>query len=282
MSAAHELTARFVDRSDKTILGVDDPDLSPASQNDGRQRNFLPVSVKDPPRIPMSRRSLLLDDTLQSCLLDMQSPVSPLEQQLLDETAELPGAKMQIAVEQARFMTLIVLLIGARRCLEIGTFTGYSALSIATALPADGQLITMDVDAETTAIARRYWAAAGLTDRIDARTAPALETLAALTAAGENGCFDLAFIDADKANYPRYYSACLDLIRPGGVILVDNVLWSGRIADAADQSPDTVGIRTFNRLVRDDPRVHHCVVPVADGLTIAMRRPADDTPGAAD
>ena len=223
----------------------------------------------------MSRRSLTMTDALQHYLLDIQQPPDDPERRLIEETADMPRASMQIALEQARLMTVLTRLAGARRCLEIGTFTGYSALAVARALPEDGMLIAMDTDSQVTAIARRYWEEAGVAGKIDLRIAPALETLAALRAQGEAGAFDMAFIDADKENYWPYFEACLELIRPGGLILVDNVLWSGRVAEPDNREADTVAIREFNCRVRDDPRVEHCVVPVADGLTLAIRRPAE-------
>lgn len=221
----------------------------------------------------MSRASLSMDNNLQRYLVECQRPVSDVERRLLEHTAGLPGAGMQIAVEQARLMELLIRLMGARRCLEIGTFTGYSALAVARALPSDGLLVAMDVNSETTAAARAYWEEAGVAGKIDLRIAPALDTLSELLDAGEAGCFDAAFIDADKANYGRYFETCLELLRPGGLIMVDNVLWSGRVADPENHEPNTEAIRAFNRAVRDDPRVDHCVVPIADGLTLAIRRP---------
>ncbi|MCP1675104.1 putative O-methyltransferase YrrM [Natronocella acetinitrilica] len=220
----------------------------------------------------MTRRSLAMNDALQTYLQEIQAQPSPLEQRLMSETATLPGAKMQIALEQARFMRMLVAITGARRCLEIGTFTGFSALAVAQALPEDGTLLTLDLNPETTAIARRYWDEAGVGGKITARIGPALEAVAMLLEDHEAG-FDFIFIDADKANYPRYFELCVELIHPGGLILVDNVLWSGRVVDGDDHSADTEGIRAFNRLVRDEPRVDHCVIPLADGLTLARRLP---------
>ncbi|MCA1676079.1 MAG: class I SAM-dependent methyltransferase, partial [Actinobacteria bacterium] len=167
---------------------------------------------------------------------------------------------------------LLCELMGARRALEVGVFTGYSALSVALALPPDGRLIACDVNAEWTAIARRYWDEAGVGGKIDLRLAPAAETLAALLAGGGAGSFDLAFIDADKEGYRDYYELCLKLLRPGGLVVVDNVLWSGQVADPAVHDPATDAIRRFNALVHADERVRVALLPVADGLTLALKR----------
>jgi predicted O-methyltransferase YrrM len=169
-------------------------------------------------------------------------------------------------------MGLLVRLIGARRALEIGTFTGYSALAVALALPLDGKLICCDVSEEWTQMAQRYWRAAGVAERIDLRLGQAAETLAALSASGEDGHFDFAFIDADKENYDRDYEHCLKLVRPGGLIAVDNALWHGWVADPAHEDPDTAAIRSLNRKVKDDPRVDMVLVPIGDGLLLARRR----------
>ena len=179
---------------------------------------------------------------------------------------------MQIAPEQGQFMALLARLMGARRALEVGVFTGYSALAVALALPQDGRLVACDVSAEWTAVARRYWAEAGGAHKIALHLAPALETLAALRAGGEEGTYDLAFIDADKVNYGAYYEACLALLRPGGLVLVDNVLWGGAVADPAVQDAETRAIRAFNERLHGDPRVDLAVLPVGDGLTLARKR----------
>jgi predicted O-methyltransferase YrrM len=174
--------------------------------------------------------------------------------QLRAETSRLPRGTMQISPEQGQLMGLLVRLIGASRALEIGTFTGYSALAVALARPADGKLICSDVSEEWTQTAQRYWRAAGVSERIELRLGPAAETLAGLRAAGEEGRFDFAFIDADKENYDLYYEQCLKLVRPGGLIAIDNALWHGWVADPAYRNADTTAIRALNRKIRDDAR----------------------------
>ena len=191
---------------------------------------------------------------------------------LRDETSAMPMAGMQIGPDQGQLLGFLVRLIGARRALEIGTFTGYSALAVALALPADGELICCDVSEEWTQMARRYWREAGIADRIDLRLAPAADTLAELIAAGETGNFDFAFIDADKENYDLYYEQCLRLVRPGGLIAIDNALWHGAVADPACNDVDTAAIRALNRKIRDDSRVHMVLIPIGDGLLLARPR----------
>ncbi|HET7766242.1 MAG TPA: class I SAM-dependent methyltransferase [Burkholderiales bacterium] len=180
-------------------------------------------------------------------------------------------AFMQISPEQGQFLSLLVQLTGAQRCIEVGTFTGYSSLCIATALPEKGRLICCDVSAEWTAIARRFWQRAGVGDKIDLRLAPALETLDALIASGEAGTYDFAFIDANKENYLEYYERCLQLLRPGGLAAADNTLWSGRVADPGDQSVSSRCLREFNaRLLRDE-LVAIALLPLGDGLSLALK-----------
>jgi len=190
---------------------------------------------------------------------------------LRDETAKLPQAGMQIGPDQAAFLALLVRAIGARRCIEVGTFTGYSALAVASALPADGRLVCCDVSAEWTAIARRYWQEAGVADRVDLRLAPALDTLRNLVA-NEAASYDFAFIDADKANYAGYYEACLKLLRPGGLIALDNMLWSGRVADASQHDADTDAIRDLNAKIRADQRVDASLLTLGDGVMLVRKR----------
>jgi predicted O-methyltransferase YrrM len=190
---------------------------------------------------------------------------------LREETARLPMAGMQISPDQGQFMALLVRLIGARRCLEIGTFTGYSALAVALALPQDGRVVCCDVSEEYTAVARRAWASAGVAAKIELHLAPASTTLDKLRTAGQRGAFDFAFIDADKENYDHYYEAALELVRPGGLIAIDNVLWSGTVADPADQKPDTVALRKLTVKIRDDSRVDACLVSVGDGVMLARK-----------
>jgi caffeoyl-CoA O-methyltransferase len=195
---------------------------------------------------------------------------TPVQVRLRAETAALPLGRMQIGADQGALLALLVKLIGARRALEVGTFTGYSALAVASALPPDGKLITCDVSEEWTAIARRYWQEAGLASRIDLRLGPATETLAGLLRAGES--FDFAFIDADKESYDAYYEACLRLVRTGGLIAIDNVLWSGSVADPSAVDAETEAIRALNRKVRDDGRVEACLVTVGDGVMLTRKR----------
>ncbi|OLP16872.1 SAM-dependent methyltransferase [Leptolyngbya sp. 'hensonii'] len=220
----------------------------------------------------MSNKTLGLGQDLYDYLLSVSLRESEILAQLRQETARLPGAIMQITPDQGQFLGLLVRLIGGKKALEVGVFTGYSSLSIALALPADGQLIACDVDPDCTAIARRYWQAAGVADKIDLRIAPALTTLDQLLATGQAGSFDFAFIDADKQNYENYYERALQLIRPGGVIAVDNVLWSGRVADPADGDKRTPIIRAFNQKLYRDERVDLSLLPIADGLTLALKR----------
>jgi predicted O-methyltransferase YrrM len=179
---------------------------------------------------------------------------------------------MQIAPEQGQFLDFLIRSLGVRRSLEIGVYTGYSALITALALPENGELVACDISAEWTAIARRYWQQADVADRIRLHLRPALETLHALIDAGESGRFDFAFIDADKTGYAAYFEACLKLLRPGGVIAVDNTLWSGHVADPAITDEDTVALRAFNAARRSDERIDLCLLPVADGLSLARKR----------
>jgi predicted O-methyltransferase YrrM len=189
---------------------------------------------------------------------------------LRDDTAQLPNAQMQVAPEEGAFLGMLVQLTGAERVLEIGTFTGYSSTAMALALPPGGRLTCCDISEEFTARARQAWADAGVEDRVELRIGPALETLAELE--GDGASFDLAFIDADKGNYGAYYEACLRLVRPGGLICIDNVLWSGRVADEGDQDASTVAIRALNEQIAVDERVDLVMLPIADGLTLARIR----------
>ena len=219
----------------------------------------------------MSVRTLGLSDQLSRYLQTTTVRESDDLKQLRLATSQLPEMNMQISPEQGQLMALLVKLVGARRIIEVGVFTGYSSLAMAKALPDDGKLTACDVSEEWTKIARRYWAAAGVDHKINLRLAPALETLDALLADGEQGGYDLAFIDADKLNYEPYYQRCLELLRPGGLILVDNTLWGGAVADEEDQSEDTIAIRAFNEKVANDPRVMSSLVTIGDGLTFAMK-----------
>jgi len=220
----------------------------------------------------MSHRSISLTDSLYDYLLAVSLRESALQRRLREETAADPMARMQISPEQGQFMALLARLVGARRCIEVGVFTGYSSLAVALALPAGGSIVACDVSEEWTSIARRYWAEAGVADRIDLKLAPALETLDALLAAGDGSTFDLAFIDADKTNYLAYYERVLALLRPGGLVLVDNTLWSGRVADPEVADADTVALRHFNQCLHGDARVDLALLPVGDGLTLARKK----------
>jgi predicted O-methyltransferase YrrM len=195
-----------------------------------------------------------------------------IQKKLRAETARLPQAGMQIGADQGALLALLVRTVGARKAIEIGTFTGYSALAVAAALPADGRLFCCDVSEEWTAIARRYWKEAGLAERIDLRLAPALKTLAELRAEHGAGAFDFVFIDADKSSYDAYYEACLVLIRAGGLIALDNMLWSGSVADPDVHDTDTDALRALNAKIRDDRRVDACLLTVGDGLMLARKR----------
>jgi predicted O-methyltransferase YrrM len=219
----------------------------------------------------MSNRSIGLEPALYDYLLSASLREPAALARLRAETAGHPRVNMQIAPEQGQFMALLVKLMGAKRCIEVGVFTGYSSLAVALALPPTGRIVACDVSEEYTQIARRHWEAAGVAGRIDLRIAPALETLDGLLAAGDGG-YDFAFIDADKGAYADYYERLLALLRPGGLIAVDNTLWDGDVADAANQEPDTVAIRAFNEKLRDDERVDLSLVPIGDGLTLARKR----------
>jgi len=187
-------------------------------------------------------------------------------------TGRDPMARMQITPEQGAFLALIVKALGANRAIEIGTYTGYSAICIARALGPGGRLLTCDVSDERTATAREFWQRAGLADRVELRLAPALDTLDGLLGEGDAGKFDFAFIDADKENYDAYYERCLELVRPGGLIVIDNVLWSGAVASTKDQEPSTVALRTLNDKLANDPRVEVSMVPIGDGMTLALKK----------
>ncbi len=219
----------------------------------------------------MAARPTYLTDRLYDYLLATSLREPAVLARLREETAALPAAGMQIAPEQGQFMALLVALIGARRTLEVGTFTGYSALVVALALPAEGRVIACDVSEPYTAVARRYWAEAGVADKIELRLAPAVETLDGLLAEGAAGGFDFIFIDADKETYDTYYERCLELLRPGGLIAVDNVLWSGAVADDSHQDQETQAIRALNAKLLRDPRVAISLVPIGDGLMLARK-----------
>ncbi|MEG4912794.1 class I SAM-dependent methyltransferase [Microcoleus sp. B7-D4] len=220
----------------------------------------------------MTNSTLGLEHKLYDYLLSISLREPDILASLREETAKHPMGMMQIAPEQGQFMELIVQLMGATKTLEIGVFTGYSSLCVALALPPNGQIIACDVSEEYTAIARRYWEAAGVANKISLQLGPAINTLDKLIAEGQAGTFDFAFIDADKENYEAYFERSLQLVRNGGLIVIDNVLWSGRVADPQVQDESTLAIRSFNDKLRNDPRVTLSVVPIADGLTLALKR----------
>lgn len=220
----------------------------------------------------MSNKFISLDQRLYDYLLSVSLRETQVLRRLREETAQLPMAGMQIAPEQGQFMALLVQLIGATKALEIGVFTGYSSLSVALALPPEGKLIACDVSEEYTAIARRYWQAAGVDGKIDLRLSPALETLEQLLVTGQAGTFDFIFIDADKENYLNYYERSLQLLRPGGLMAIDNVLWSGAVADPLVQDSSTEMIRNLNSKLHQDERVTYSMIPLADGLSLAVKR----------
>jgi caffeoyl-CoA O-methyltransferase len=222
----------------------------------------------------MSPRTLILDDLLHQYLLDHSLREHPQQEALRAATLAHPDAGMQIAPEQAALMQLLVRLMGARRCLEIGVFTGYSALTVALALSEDGHLLACDLDPVSTSIGLPFWERAGVAGRIELVLAPALATLDARLARGEAGSYDFAFIDADKTGYYNYYERCLQLLRPGGLMAIDNVLWHGRVSRPADPAldPDTAAMRLFNARLHQDGRVDLAMVPVGDGMTFARKR----------
>lgn len=220
----------------------------------------------------MSNKTLGLDDRLYDYLLSRSLREPDILRQLREETAKHPESIMQIAPEQGQFMGLLVQLMGAKKTLEIGVFTGYSTLSIALALPSDGKIVACDVSEEYTAIARRYWQTAGVEHKISLQIGPALETLDKLLAAGESNSFDFVFIDADKENYLAYYERSLKLVRKDGLIAIDNVLWDGRVADPEVKDKNTEGIRLLNEKLSQDPRITLSILPIADGLTLALKR----------
>lgn len=219
----------------------------------------------------MSNTTFGLSDEVRRYLMSVSVSEPEVLARLREETARLPMAMMQISPEQGQFMALLVRMLRARRCLEVGTFTGYSALCVALALPPDGRLTACDVSAEWTSIGQRYWKEAGVGSKIDLRLAPALETLDRLIAQGEEGQYDFAFIDADKENYWNYYERVLPLLRPGGLIAVDNTLWGGRVADSEDRGETVSVIRDFNARLRQDRRVHISMLPLGDGVTLIWK-----------
>jgi predicted O-methyltransferase YrrM len=219
----------------------------------------------------MSGTTLNLTESLRNYMLSVSLREHPLLESLRKETASHPFARYQIAPEQGQFMALLVQLIQARRVIEVGVFTGYSSLATALALPDDGRIVACDIDEDATTTAKRYWEEAGVAHKIDLKLAPALKTLDGLAKEGGRA-YDFAFIDADKENYDHYYERLLTLIRPGGLIAVDNVLWNGRVIDDANTEPATIALRRFNEKLHHDDRINLSLVPIADGLTLARKR----------
>jgi predicted O-methyltransferase YrrM len=226
---------------------------------------FLPAQI-------MSNRTIEMSDRLYQYLLDNSVREDPLLTRLRAETAQMPEQAMQISPEQGQFMAMLVRLTGAKRCIEVGVFTGYSTLVVAQALPASGHIVACDISRPFTDIARRYWQKAGMADRISLHLAPAAETLQALLDRGEQETFDFGFIDADKTGYKTYFELILKLLRPGGLVTIDNVLWGGAVADPENREADTVALRELNQDLLSDPRVDISMLPIGDGLTLARKR----------
>ena len=220
---------------------------------------------------PMTDKSLALNPALYEYLQSVSVQETEELRQLREVTAQLPRAIMQIPPEQGQFMSLLAKLINARKTIEIGVFTGYSTLVVALALPEDGKIIACDHDSRFPDIAKPYWEKSGVGHKIDLRIAPAIETLEELIKEGESGTFDFVFIDADKRNYMNYYELSLQLVRPGGLIAIDNVLWFGQVADPEDTDPRTIAIRELNQHIYQDSRVQISLLAIADGLTLAMK-----------
>ncbi len=217
-------------------------------------------------------RSIGLEDALHDYLMDVSVREADVLARLRDATATVRGAGMQISADQGAAMQMLVRLMGAKRHLEVGVYTGYSSLAVALALPGDGHITACDVSEEWTAIGVPFWREAGVSDKIELRLAPALETLDALLADGAADSYDTAFIDADKTNYDGYYERALKLVRPGGLIMIDNVLWGGSVIDQEKQDEDTTAIRALNAKLKDDDRIDLCMLSIGDGLTLARRR----------
>ena len=220
----------------------------------------------------MANKTITMTDRLYDYLIEASLREPDVLRRLRQETAPYPNAQMQISPEQGQFMQFLVRAIGARTALELGVFTGYSSLCVALALPDDGNMVACDVSEQYTSVAKRYWREAGIRDKIELRLGRALETLDELLSEDRAGTFDFAFLDADKENICEYYERCLTLIRPGGTIAVDNVLWGGKVADPQVDDKSTLAIRALNRTMRDDERVDLSLVPIADGLALARKR----------
>jgi len=220
----------------------------------------------------MSNRTIAITESIYQYLCDHSLREDPILKDLRDHTYDMEERAMQIAPEQGQFMQMLVKLIGAKNTIEVGVFTGYSSLAIALALPEDGRIVACDVNPQYTNVAEKFWVSAGVREKIDLRIGPAKDTLLELINAGLTGTFDFAFIDADKINYDHYYELCLQLIRPGGLITVDNVLWGGAVSDDTINDVDTNSIRALNDKLHQDERIELSLVPIGDGLTLAMKR----------
>ncbi len=220
----------------------------------------------------MSNKSFFLENDLYEYLCEHSLREPEILQRLRAETARDEMARMQIAPEQGQFLQLLVKLTGANRGIEVGVFTGYSSLCVAMAMPTDGYLLACDVSEKWTSVAQRYWREAGVDDRIELRLAPALESLDNELAAGQAATYDYVFLDADKTNYLAYYERCLALLRPGGILLADNVLWSGAVSDPSNQDDDTVALRDYNDHLLGDDRIELSLLPLADGLSLALKK----------
>ena len=220
----------------------------------------------------MSNRTIEITESIYQYLCDHSLREDPILKDLRDHTYDMEEKAMQIAPEQGQFMRMLVKLIGAKNTIEVGVFTGYSSLAIALALPEDGRIVACDVNPQYTTIAEKFWISAGIREKIDLRIGPAKDTLSELISDRLIGTFDFAFIDADKINYDHYYELCLELIRPGGLITIDNVLWGGSVSDNAINDVDTNSIRALNDKLHKDKRIDLSLVPIGDGLTLAMKR----------
>ncbi|RME00226.1 MAG: SAM-dependent methyltransferase [Bacteroidetes bacterium] len=220
----------------------------------------------------MSRQTLSLTPELYQYILDVSLRENPVLTELREFTLSLEEANMQISPEQGQFMQMLVKLIGARNYIEVGVFTGYSSLAVALALPADGKIVACDVSEEWTSIGKRFWKKAGVSEKIDLRIALAADTLQQLLDQGLTGTFDFAFIDADKTGYDSYYELCLQLLRPGGLILFDNTLWSGKVVEENSEDEDVKAIRALNARLRRDERIDLCLLPMSDGVTMVRKR----------
>lgn len=218
----------------------------------------------------MTKRAIDVTDHLYDYMLRVSLRDTDVQRRLREETAKMPNAGMQIGPDQGQFMAFLVKAIGAKKCLEVGVFTGYSALCVALALPKDGKIVACDVSEEYTAVGRKYWEEAGVAHKIDLRIAPAVKTLDALLSGPHD--FDFAFIDADKVNYDAYYERALELLRTGGIIAIDNVLWSGSVADDGVQDPDTVALRKLNEKIGVDERVEISMLALGDGVMLVRKR----------